>query len=149
MILFQPNIRDLGVVPDSDLTMYDHISSVWRWVYLQLCRFGSIRAFLIVDTDAQLARSRIFSIIDYCSSLLVSITSERIARLQNILLTFRNKRHDYVTPLLKKLHWLPVSERIVFKLATLSFSYFDGTLPPYLCCCLSSFSSSRSLCSFS
>ena len=99
--------------------MYDHISSVWRWVYLQLCRFGCIRAFLIVDTDAQLARSRIFSRIDYCSSLLVSITSERIARLQNILLTFRNKRHDYVTPLLKKLHWLPVSERIVFNLATL------------------------------
>ena len=54
-----------------------------------------------------------------------------------------------VTSLWKKLHWPPVSERIVFKLATLSFRCFDGTLPPYLSCCLSSYSPSRSLLSSS
>ena len=35
---------------------------------------------------------------------------------------------------LNKPHWLPVSERIVFTLATLSFRYLDGTLQPYLSC---------------
>ena len=60
-------------------------------------------------------------------------------------LTFRTKLHDHVTPLFEKLHQLPVSERIVFKLATLSFHYFNGTLPPYLSCCLSSYWSSRAL----
>ena len=65
-------------------------------------------------------------------------------------LTFRKKRHDHATPLFnKKLHWLPVLECIVFKLATFSFHYFVGTLPPYFPCCLSSYSSSRSLCSSS
>ena len=68
---------------------------------------------------------------------LADVTSEQTARLQKIQnhaarLTFCKKRLVYVTPLLKKLHWLPVSERVVFKLATLSFGYFDGTLPPYL-----------------
>ena len=62
-----------------------------------------------------------------------------------VRLTLCKKRHEHVTLLLKKLHWLPVSERIVFKLVTLSFRYFDGTLPPYFSCCLSSYSSSRSL----
>ena len=62
-----------------------------------------------------------------------------------VRLTLCKKRHEHVTLLLKKLHWLPVSERIVFKLATLSFRSFDGTLPSYLSCCLSSYSSSRSL----
>ena len=60
-------------------------------------------------------------------------------------LTFRKKLHDHVTSLFKKLHRLLDSERIVFKLATLSFHYFNGTLPPYLSCCLSSYWSSRAL----
>ena len=113
-------------------------------------RIGSIRPFLTVEAAAEFARSRILSRIDYCNSLMAGITSEQIAGLQKVRnhrarLTFRKKRHDHVTPLLKKLHWLPVPERIVFKLATLSFRYFDGTLPPYLSCCLSPSSSSRSL----
>ena len=130
--------------------MCGHISSVCRSACLGLRRIGSLRPFLTVEAAAELARSRILSRIDYCSSLLAGITSEQIAGLQKVQnhrarLTFRKKRHDHVTPLLKKLHWLPVSERIVFKLATLSFCYFDGTLPPYHSCCLCSYSYSRSL----
>ena len=125
----------------------------------KLRRIGSIRPFLTVEAADEIAGLRILSRIDHCNSLLAGITSEPIARLQKIQnhaarLTFRKKRHDHVTPLLKKLHCLLVSERIVFisvskrivfKLATPSFRYFVGTLPPYLSCCLSSYSSSRSL----
>ena len=144
MISFQENVIDLGVVLDFDLTMCGHISSVCRSACLGLRRIGFLRPFLTVEAAAELARSRILSRIDYCNSLLAGNTSEQIAGLQKVQnhrarLTFRKKRHDHVTPLLKKLHWLPVSERIVFKLATLSFRYFDGTLPPYLSCCLSSY----------
>ena len=150
LISFQPNVKDLGFVLDSGLTMCDCISSACRSAYLQLRRIGSICPFLTVEAAAEPARSRILSRIDYCNSLLAGITSEQIARLQKIQnraarLIFRKKRHDHVTPLLKKFYWVPVSERIVFQLATLSFLYFDGTLPPYLSCCLSSYSSSRSL----
>ena len=117
----------------------------------KLRRIGSFRPFLAVEVAAELACSRILSGIDYCNSLLAGITSEQIARLQKMQnhaarLTFRKKRHDHATPLFnKKLHWLPVLECIVFKLATFSFHYFVGTLPPYFPCCLSSYSSSRSL----
>ena len=118
--------------------------------YPELCRISSIRPFLTVVSAAELACSCILSRIDYYNSLLAGITCKQLARLQKIQnhaagLTFRKKRHDHVTPVLKKLHWLPVSERIVFKLVALSFHYFDGTLPPYLSCCLSSYSSSRFL----
>ena len=151
LILFQPNVMDLKVVLGSSLTMCDHhISSVCRSAYLELRRIGSIRPFLTVEVAAELARSRTLSRIDFCNSLLAGITSEPIARLQKIQnhaarLTFCKKRLVYVTPLLKKLHWPPVSERVVFKLATLSLGYFDGTLPPYLSCCLASYLSSSSL----
>ena len=53
-----------------------------------------------------------------------------------------------MSPLLKKLHWLRVAEGIFFKRATLSFRYLDGSLPPYLSCCLSSYSPSTTLPSY-
>ena len=51
--------------------------------------------------------------------------------------------------MLISLYWLPIKRRIEYKLATLAFNYFDGTLAPYLSDCLSSYTASRSLHSFS
>ena len=50
-----------------------------------------------------------------------------------------------VTPLLKELHWLPVKYCIQYKLTTLAFRHFDGTLPPYLSSSLCTYQPSRFL----
>ena len=47
--------------------------------------------------------------------------------------------------LLKELHWLPVKYHIQYKLTTLAFHHFDGTLPPYLSSSLCTYQPSRSL----
>ena len=47
--------------------------------------------------------------------------------------------------MLISLHWLPIKQRIEYKLATLAFRNFDGTLPPYLSHCLPSYTPHRSL----
>ena len=52
---------------------------------------------------------------------------------------------DHVTPVLKEIHWLPVKYRIQYKLATLAFCHFDGTLLPYLSSSLWTYQPSRSL----
>ena len=41
-------------------------------------------------------------------------------------------RHHYSTPLLEKLHWFPVSERIKYKDACVCFSATNGSGPAYL-----------------
>ena len=124
--------------------MSHHISSVCRSAYLELRRISAIRPFLTTSATATLVCSRVLSRIDYCNSLLAGITSDQIARLQRILnnsarLIFRKKRSEHVTPMLISLHWIPIKQRIEYKLATLAFRYFDGTLPPYLSHCLSSY----------
>ena len=111
LISFQPNVKNLGVVFGC-LTICDCISSVYLSAYLELRRISSICPFLTVEAAA--ACSFILSRIDYCNSLLAGITSEQIALLQKmqnhaVRLIFRKNRHDHVTPVLKKLHWLPVS----------------------------------------
>ena len=40
--------------------------------------------------------------------------------------------HHHSTPLLEKLHWLPISERIKYKVACMCFSAINGSGPAYL-----------------
>ena len=96
MISFQQNVKDLGIVLDSGLTMCDPISSVCRAAYLEPRRIGSVHPFLTVEAAAELAGSRLLPRIDSCNRPLAGITSEHIARLQKIQnldarLTFRKK----------------------------------------------------------
>lgn len=46
---------------------------------------------------------------------------------------------------LKKLHWLPMEQRIKFKILLLVFRALDGTAPDYLCELLSVYTPSRNL----
>ena len=48
------------------------------------------------------------------------------------IVLFRYGRREHITPVLRQLHWLPVRERVMFKLATLVHRSLAGTAPPYL-----------------
>ena len=76
-IPFQRKVKSLGVVLDSSLTMSHHISSVCHSAYLELHRTNAIRPFLTTSVITTLVCSRVLSRIDYCNSLLASITSDR------------------------------------------------------------------------
>jgi len=42
------------------------------------------------------------------------------------------RRRDHISPVLSRLHWLPVKQRVVFTLATLVFKLLHGETPSYL-----------------
>ena len=58
-------------------------------------------------------------------------------------------RHQHSTPLLEKLHWLPISEHIKYKVACMCFSAINGSGPVYLSELLHDYTLSRTLCSSS
>ena len=128
--------------------MKNQISSVCRAAFLELRRIASIRQFLSRKATAILINAFITSRLDYCNSVLAGLPSEQISRLQRVQnssarLVMRKRRRDHITPVLKELHWLPVNYRIQFKIATLAFRHFDGSLPAYLSLC--TYQSSRTL----
>ena len=60
-------------------------------------------------------------------------------------LSSKNQKDSMSQPLLKQLHWLPIQTHIDYKLATLAFRHFDGSLPQYLSSRLDIYQPSRSL----
>ena len=58
-------------------------------------------------------------------------------RLQSVLndatrLVFSARKTEHTSPLLRKLHWLKVPERIKFRLCVLTYRCVHGTAPSYL-----------------
>ena len=147
---FTSSAKYLGVYLDQNLSMEAQISSLCRTCFLHLRKISSIRQFLSTESTSQLVSSMILSRLDYCNSTLSGLPSTSLNRLQKVQnqaarLVLRKRKTDRATPLLRELHWLPVASRIQYKICTLAFRHFEGTLPVYLSSKLVSYSPSRSL----
>ena len=136
-IAFVHKVRNLGVYFDSELSMNEHVSQLKRKLYFDLKKISSIRECLTKDACKKLISSLIFSKLDYCNSLLSGTSTSNIKSLQTIQnnaarLVAKKKREDEALPIMKDLHWLPVKERIDYKVATLVFKCLNNTAPSYL-----------------
>ena len=75
--------------------------------------------------------------LDYANALLYGISNtslERIQKVQNAagrVVTLTRKR-DHITPVLYILHWLPVKERIEYKILLITFKALSGLAPRYI-----------------
>ena len=75
--------------------------------------------------------------IDSCYALLFGLPNFPIQRLQYVLnsaarVFARSRKFDQITPLLIELHWLPVEQRIIFKILLCTFKVVNGLAPSYL-----------------
>ena len=112
--------------------MNNHVSHLCKTLNFQLRNISRIRKYLDIESCHHIVRSLVLSRLDYGNSLLIGTTDANQKRLQRIQnraarLIFSLKRRDHITPYLEKLHWLPVSQRINFKMLTLMFQCLDDS----------------------
>jgi hypothetical protein len=75
--------------------------------------------------------------LDSNNGLLYGIPKAQITRLQRIqnsavrIVTKCNKS-EHITPFLKQLHWLPIQQRIKFKILIMTYKCLHGLAPVYL-----------------
>ena len=43
-----------------------------------------------------------------------------------------SRKRDHITPILRRLHWLPVRYRTIFKILLLTYKALDGQAPSYI-----------------
>ena len=70
-----------------------------------------------------------------------------LQKIQNFAarLVLLTPHHHHSTPFLEKLHWLPISERIKYKVACMCFCAINGSGPAYLSELLHVYTPSRTL----
>ena len=149
-IPFSDSARNLGFILVSKLSMKKHIIKICQTAYFELKRISSIRRFLTKDATKTLVTSYILSRLDYCNCLLMGTPNSVIEPLQKIQnfaarLVLLEPRHHHSTPLLEKLHWLPISERVKYKVACMCFSAINGSGSAYLSELLHVYTPSRTL----
>ncbi|KAK7092477.1 hypothetical protein V1264_008215 [Littorina saxatilis] len=136
-IKFSDTSRDLGVFFDKDLSMKQHVVQTCKAARMEIRRIGSIRQYLTEDATKRLVCSGILSRLDNCNSLLAECPKSVTKPLQLVQnaaarLVFRTHMKQSVTPLLKQLHWLPVEQRIKYKICCIFYQIAAGTAPQYL-----------------
>ena len=129
--------KNLGVVFQSDMSMDKHISAVVKSCFLQLRDFHLICPLISKTAAIILANAFVHSHLDYCDSLFYGLPKYSIHRLQKIQNTTarivtRISRFTHITPILKSLHWLPVSYRINFEICCLTHRAISLGEPYYL-----------------
>jgi len=117
--------------------MSDHVAAVCRAGYYRLRQLRPTVKSLPVDAARILIQAFISNRLDYCNAALCGITDTLLRKLQSVqnaaarLLT-QTGRREHITPVLRQLHWLPVSRRIDLKLAVLMYQISRGLAPTYL-----------------
>ena len=136
----QDTARDLGVavVIDSQLSLSAHVTAVCRSGYYQYQLRQLRQAVRSLSEDAKtLVQAFVSCRLDYCNSLFLGISEGLMNRLQSVQnaaarLVTGTRRSDHISPVLRQLHWLPVRQRVDFKVATLVHESLSGISPPYL-----------------
>jgi hypothetical protein len=130
-------VRNLGVMIDAQLLMHEQVARTAQVCFFHLRRLRSIRRQLGRDVTVKLVVALVFSRLDYCNAVLAGLPAATLAPLQRVLhaaarLVNDLRPHDHVTPTLMELHWLPLVQRIDYKLCLLVHKSFVGHAPTYL-----------------
>ena len=131
------DIKVLGVVLDRRLTFHKYVSAVARSCNYHAQAIRHIRHLLTTELAQTLACSLILSRIDYCNAVLHGAPSYSIKKLQRVQnnaarIVLEAPRRFHASPLLRTLHWLPVQQRIDYKVALLTFKVRSTSIPSYL-----------------
>ena len=122
-------------------------------IQFAIIKSNTITTSISTDAAKTLAQAFVGGRLDNCNNLLYGVSEDLLRRLQSVqnaaarfITGVRNCDHN--SPVLRDLHWLPLRQRIIFKIPTLMHQCLNGLAPPYLatdCISISSMPGRRQL----
>ena len=126
------SIKNLGVLFDCGLSMDTFINSTIKTAFYHIYNIGRIRKYISTSSAERVIHALVSSRLDMANSLLYGCSQKvtgRLQRAQNAaarLITGVGKR-EHIMPILKQLHWLPVS-----KILVITYKGLHGLAPRYI-----------------
>jgi hypothetical protein len=127
----------LGNKIDHTMSMKCQVSHISKKCYGQLHKMYKIRKNITEEAAKTMVHSLVTSRMDYCNALLYGLPDTLLNKLWCVqktaarLITMSLK-YDHMTPVMNRLHWLPIWQRIDFKILVLTFKSLNGQAPGYL-----------------
>ena len=102
------------------------------------------------DNAETLVHAFISSELDFCNALLYGLPQSVVDRLQYVQncaarLVTRTWSSEQITPVPRRLHWLPVRQRITYKILLLTNKALNGMAPKYIADLLQPYTPTRQL----
>ena len=132
------------------MNLESHVKNVRCSCFQHIKWISDIGKYITDDAAKQLVHAFVTCRLDNGNSLLYGLLSSVIHKLQMVQhaaarVITRTRKFYSITPVLKKLHYLPVHKIIIFKLLALAYRSIRGTVPQYLSSLLRSHQLSRNL----
>lgn len=130
-------VRNIGASIDKNLKMDRQVNLTCKSAWFSMYKLGKISRYLSESQLKTVVHSFIVSKLDQNNSLLVGAPKYLTRKLQSVQncaakLVCRINRYDRVEPPLKDLHWLPIEQRIQFKILLLCYKSLNDIGPDYL-----------------
>ena len=102
------------------------LHNVCKAAHFHIRALRHIRGCIDEETACMVASSIIGSRLDYCNSVLHETSAKNLGKLQQVVhvlarVVSGTRRSNHITPVLARLHWLPVVARITFKITLITF----------------------------
>ena len=122
---------------DKNLLIKNHIFNINKKSSYNLFLMGKIHRYLSINTTQEIGLALVMSNMDYCNGVLygshnsvlqpLQITQNRCAK----MVLYKDK-YSISTDARYTLHWLPIKDRILYKILCLDFKCVHGLGPSYL-----------------
>ena len=132
-----PSAKNIGVWFDDVVSMDKQIRNICKLSFFHLRNIAKVKKYISFKHCEILIHAFVTSRLDNCNSLLSGMSKGQLKKIQCVQnsaarLLMGTKKYDHITTVLINLHWLPIVQRIKFKILILTFKTLNGMAPKYL-----------------
>ena len=143
------SVKNIGALLESSLSMETEIKAKCKSAWWQLYQISKIKKFLMTEQLKTVTLSLVLTKLDQNNSLLYNLPDYLLLKLQRVQnsaarLVCSAGRQTDPSLLLISLHWLPIKQRIKFKILLTVYKCLNGSGPAYLSELLSPYTNSES-----
>ena len=131
------SVKDLGVPFGKNLTFNNHVVNTVSSCMSVLGQINYLKHVFKEDLRMTIINASVFSKLYYCSSVWSNTSDTNITKLQSVQnfaarIVSNTKKYDHVTPVLKRLRWLPVKTNLYLRNTVMAFKCTTSMASEYL-----------------